>query len=85
MLERVTDVAYLQTYKKGATRGPELFFLSDTAVSECLFVQRSAYVMLVKLRQKGSNFQFKMHNIQYSMDNVSNIYWTQCLYHLLKI
>ena len=35
--------------------------------------------------QKGRNFQIKLLNIQYSLDNVSNIYWTRCLYLLIKI
>ena len=53
--------------------------------SECLFFQRSAYVILLKPQQKGRNFQFKMHNIKYSLDNVSHIYWTKSLYHMSKI
>ena len=72
-------------FQLGGLQGSSIDFLSDIVVFECKFVQQSMYVILLKPRQKGCNFQFKMHNIQYSLDNESNIYWTKCLYHLLKI
>jgi hypothetical protein len=46
-------------------------FLFQPGVQNYFFVQWSTYVILLKLRQKGRHFQFKMHNIQYSLDNVS--------------
>ena len=57
----------LQSCRTGGSRGPEF----------CLFVREcnvlSTYlsnVILLKLRQKGHTFQFKMLNNQYLLDNV---------------
>ena len=47
-------------------------------------LSKIARVLYFWNRQKGLNFQFKMLNIQYSLDNVSNMYWTKCLYPMSK-
>ena len=65
--------------------GVQICFCPKPRLSEHYFVQQSAYDLFLKPRQKGCNFQFKMLNILYSLDNVSNINWTKWLYLLIKI
>ena len=77
ILDIVTAQLYL-TQAGSDHQGSRIILLSNTAVSYHLFVKGSAYVILLKQRQKGRNFQIKMYNIQYTLDNVSNIYLTKC-------
>ena len=62
-----TFVLWLKLNHPGGRQGSRNLFLSPW-LSENEFVQRSTYVILWKLRQKGCNFQ--MLNIQYSLDDV---------------
>ena len=62
-----------------------MYFYPKPWLSEHSFVQRSAYVIFLKWQQKGRDFQFKMLNIHYSLDNMYNVLWTKCVYVLIKI
>ena len=66
-------------FSGGVPRGPEtIFCLTPGILSANLSNKTRLLNILVKPWQKGCNFQFKMHNIQHSLDNVSNIYWIKC-------
>ena len=71
----ITNNANLTSSNK---QGSRICLVSEATVFQPQFVQRSACIILFK-------FKFKMQYMQYTLDNVSNIYLTKCLYHLIKI
>ena len=66
-------------------RGLESFLLSDTCFLSANLSNEACMLYCWNRNKRGVIFSLRCTILKYSLDNVSNIYFTKCLYHLLKI